>query len=593
MEHRIAYVLDRRLDAITPAWLDWLKGIGYTGLYLEADPRDPRRTGNLAQFMSQFRLLFLYDLAWGSEREVLRRYVRDACRLAHARGLKVYLALWEPRLPMEAWALLPEAWRGVGGYDRDPISWCLGEPAAREGFTAMAAEAFAAIAGPDGIDGLKMGTHDSFSHLCSERCPRCRERSEPQQMADLFASLATAADRAGLHRPDFDYVLYTWWWREGCVDAVAKVMAGRRVTVLGRSTQGLPQYWEGRELGRTFDMALGQQGVSPMFGELVHDAHRRGWQATDMTPFGHAFEYFWFPYTPAPNRVAERLAALRELGCSGWFDYDCGGVYPGINTEIIRGDARQPGQPPEALVRQTLTRLYGEAQLPAVGAAYAAAEEALACRPIAYAPKSVDILSGRNWLELAIALPFDADDITGCDQHHRVMWFAVPNFLTSETVPVLLPMYEAAARHWTTARERFAALRAQDPAWAPVFEWEQRVVRAHELATGSAVRYLHLAANRLARGQCRLSAADERARLLPLLEAELAAAAAFTELWRADHRLLNNPLWRLGEILQTTLPWTPLDTADPFATKLAHTRDQLARLRAGQPPLDSVPAWPR
>src|SRR4051794_31834523 len=138
---KIAYLPEQRPDVVTPQWLDWLVSLGYTGVYLEFDPFAPIRSGDVSQFQTLYRLISLYDLAWGAERQRLREWIAWVTEMSHARGLKVYLALWEPRIPSEAWGLFPVEWHGRGGWDRKPwntISWCMSHAPAVAAFERMA-----------------------------------------------------------------------------------------------------------------------------------------------------------------------------------------------------------------------------------------------------------------------------------------------------------------------------------------------------------------------------------------------------------------------------------------------------------------------
>jgi hypothetical protein len=588
--HTVAYIPECRPDILSPAWFDWLKSIGYTGVYLENDPFKPVRSGNASQFGTLYRLISLYDLAWGDQRQRLRDWIALACQLAHERGMKVYLALWEPRIPAEAWGLFPVEWRGRGGWDRPQwnfISWCLSLPDAVAAFEEMAVEAFRHV---PGIDGLKMGTHDNDACLCNDTCPRCKGTPRAELTKRVFASLVRAVDRAGLHRPDFEYVPYTWWWQPEELTALEEILKGRCTFVMSRSTWGLKQHWQGRELGETQDLALGLSGISDFFRKELAVAHGKGWETLDMAPWGHSLEYFWLPYTPAPNRVAERLCDLHALGAAGWFDYDCGGVYPGINTEIIRdfqaGLACVAGE----LAAGTLARLYPAAEQAAAARAYALAETALALRPVAFNAPDVANLSGRCTIEVCIGLPFDPGAISGLDQGHRVVFFTPANFMTPGAIPTLLEMYTACAKAWAEADAAFAGLHGRGEWAQAVLPWEKKVVRAHLLSTRSALRFITMSDNRLARGRGELGADAERGQLIPLFEEELADARKFRELWLGDRRLLGNSNIRLEVFLQSCVPWIPVDSADPFGSKITWMQAELARLKEGQV-WDAVPSF--
>jgi hypothetical protein len=590
-DHKVAFLPEPRPDAVNAEWLDWLKGLGYTGIYLEPDPGGPCRSGNSHQFQTLFRLISLYDLAWGQERARLRDWIGRCCHLAHERDMKVYLSLWEPRIPSEAWAKFPIECHGRGGFDRPPrnaISWCLSQPDAADAFQHMATEAFRNV---PAIDGLKMGTLDNDAHLCDpSECERCAGLRRPEQFRRLFDRLVSAVDAAGLHEEEFDYVLYTWWWPRDAVEKVAPLFHDRKVTVLGRSTQGLPQHWKGRKLGTVPDIALGIDGIADPFKEGLDDAHERGWAMADMTGFGHTIEYFWLPYTPAPHRVADRIHRLHQSGASGWFDYDCGGIYPGINSEIIRQDHRNPGRPPNELVSQTLHRLYPAHEQEHALEAYRKAEEALAARPIGYQPPDAPRGAAAGVIEAVIALPFEPGYIQGFDMGHRIFYFQPANFMRPDALPTLLEMYGACTESWRKAWELFRDLEGQGDWTTEVLPWEKRIVRAHSLCAASAHRYIRMAHNRLARGHGELDARTERERLVTIFEEELADAEEFAELRRADRRLLMNVNIRLNEFLRRCHPWGRIDPDDPFKTKLRHTRDMLQRIQSEEW-LDAVPQW--
>ncbi len=578
--HQVAYLPEPRPDVVTDDWLAWLKDLGYTGIYLEPDPAGPRRSGNSSQFRTLYRLISLYDLAWGHERRRLRDWIAHCCDRCHAHGLKTYLALWEPRLPVEAWGLIPNEWHGRGGFDREPwnvTGWCLSQPDAAAAFREMATEAFRAV--PD-VDGLKIGAHDNDAHLCNpEQCERCAGKTKPRMLRRLFELLVDAIGEGGLDRAGFEYVLYTWWWPEEAVDGVAELLPDRDVTVLGRSTQGTTQYWRGEKLGEVKDLALGVDGIGPRFRREIESAKRRGWKMADMTGFGHTIEYFWLPYTPAPDRVAKRMAALRDLGSSGWFDFDCGGVYPGINTEIIREQFEDHDAAPEAWIDRALDRLYKPDEQDAARAAYDAADAALRSRPVAFDAEDVRSLSGRMVIECVPMLPFDPDDFRGHDHGHRIAWSGPANFVTPVAAAKLLEMFTACLSHWERAEAAFEPLTGRG-AWAEsILPWEKRVVLAHRLCTASVMRYLKMGANRLARAAGELDARAERDRLVPLLEAEQADAQRFAEMWRADRRLLMNVNIRIHEFIQMCRPWLEINLDDPFETKLAHLQTMLDRCR--------------
>ena len=188
---RIAHPPKPQLEHLDDAYFELLVKCGCQGLYLQDSPFDAV-TGNHGAFKKQFHLIYLYDIAYGPERQRYRDYINEVCRRAARHGLETHLCCWEPRLPFNAWGETPVAWRGRGGFyyagRMNVTSFCWSEPEAVAYWKQMALDAFAAL--PE-IAGVHLGVVDNEANFCDESCPKCGGRTQAQQMTPLRMTAGT------------------------------------------------------------------------------------------------------------------------------------------------------------------------------------------------------------------------------------------------------------------------------------------------------------------------------------------------------------------------------------------------------------------
>ena len=77
----------------------------------------------------------------------------------------------------------------------------------------------------------------SLKRSVFQECPHCRGRSRATRVAEMFRTLFAAANPVGAA---WDYALYTWWWTDEELDAVAQVTGVPTPLSHSRSTRRLP-----------------------------------------------------------------------------------------------------------------------------------------------------------------------------------------------------------------------------------------------------------------------------------------------------------------------------------------------------------------
>lgn len=447
---RVAHPARPQLDHLDDAYFEFLAACGYEGLYLQDSPFDSL-TGNHGAFKKCFHLIYLYDIARGPRRQEYVDYIAEVCRRAARHGLKTHLCLWEPRLPLSAWAETPPSWRGRGGFAYagrcNMTSFCWSEKAAVEYWKHMAFDAFSAV--PD-IAGVHLGLVDNEASFCDASCPKCKGTTGAQLVEDLYSTLRAIKNG----RAEFRIAIYDWWLPEGLMERLSGII-GDDALVIGRSSQG---HRQDSLPGKVEDMTAIFSGCGPEIIRRKAVTDKLGLRLVDMPAWSHPNEAWWLPASPEPAYAVEKLNSLRSLGAVGWYDFDCGATEPGSIADAIVVWTKTPDAPVDSLVRTVLTDIFVEA-CPAVGNAYRLFRAGKQAFPIAYANPSVTGFSGRCLgLGLCLFGPFRLEDFRLLDLGHVFNWFAPFNLVTPDTIPVVVPRLEQTTAALLAAYEEIQSI---------------------------------------------------------------------------------------------------------------------------------------
>ena len=553
---RIAHPPKPQLEHLDDAYFEFLVKCGCQGLYLQDSPFD-KITGNHGAFKKQFHLIYLYDIAYGPERQAYVDYINEVCRRAARHGLETHLCCWEPRLPFNAWGETPAAWRGRGGFyyagHMNVTSFCWSEPEAVAYWRQMARDAFAAL---PGIAGVHLGVVDNEANFCDETCPKCVARTQAQQLEDIYATFAEIKAA----RPKFRIAIYDWWLPPALLERLPGIV-GHDALIIGRSSQGhsqppLP--------GEVEDMTTIFGGCGPGILEKKKKADRLGLRLVDMPAWSHPNEAWWLPPPPDPLYAVEKLNALRALGAVGWYDFDCGAIEPGAIAEAIMAWTADPDAAPERLVERVLEGIFRE-NAKAATPAYEQYRRAKPLYPIADHDPVVPGFSGRC-LGLGKVLfgPFRPEDFRFLDTKHCFNWFAPFNLVLPSTLPVILPRVESVQEGM---REAFLTIDAVTASGAAARR-ERETFEIHYRHYRAIWNYLRLGQARLDRLEGRLDDHAYAARIRELAADEQENLAA-TEAWcKRNPGALFNPCHDLLGHLEEA--WPNLDFRnDLFGPKRA------------------------
>ena len=519
---RIAHPPKPQLEFLDDAYFSHLVKCGCQGIYLQDSPFDSF-TGNHGPFRKKFHLIYLYDIARGPEQSRYVGYINEVCRRAARWGLETHLCCWEPRLPFDAWGETPPAWRGRGGFpyagNMDITSFCWSEPDAVAYWKQMARDAFATL---PGLSGVHLGVVDNEANFCDINCPKCRGLTMARQLEDIYTTFAEIK----VGRPGFRIAIYDWWLPPELLERLPGIV-GKDALIIGRSSQG---HVQPGLTGHVEDMTMVVGGCGSGIVRKKTIADGLGLRLVDMPAWSHANEAWWLPPPPDPLYAIEKLNALRELGASGWYDFDCGSLEPGSIADAIALWSAHPGVSSDQLVCEVLSGIYGSAA-PAAAPAYVQYRWGKEQFPIAYNDATVGGFSGRCCgLGCALVGPFLPIDFRFVDTGHVRDWMAPYNLVTATSIPVVLPRLKRAAHHMQEAYTIIAAL--PEAGERAVRERETfDIYRCHYRAMWN---YYRLGQARLGLVECRLDQAAYAAQVGEIARDEQENLAA-AEAWCRRH----------------------------------------------------------
>lgn len=558
---RIAHPSKPQLEYFDDDYFRFLVKCDYEGLYLQDSPFDTL-TGNHGNFKTQFHLISLHDIARGPQRENYVDYINEVTRRAATYGLKTHLCCWEPRLPFSAWSQTPPAWRGRGGFryagSMNMTSFCWSDPDAVAYWKEMARDAFAAL--PD-IAGVHLGVVDNEANFCSEDCPKCRGTTMARQLEDIYQTFAEI--RSG--RPGFRIAIYDWWLPEELLHRLPAIV-GEDALIIGRSSQGhvqppLP--------GSVEDMTAIFDGCGPAIVQKKAKANRLGLRLVDMPAWSHPNEAWWLPPPPDPLYAITKLNALRDLGASGWYDFDCGATEPGTIADAIVAWTSDPDGDPSGLVSTVLEGVFGR-HASAVLPAYEEFRQGKKEYPIAYVDPVVSGFSGRSCaFGLALCCPFRLEDFRFIDTGHMFYWMAPYNLVLPSTLPVILPRLEKVEYHMLNAVNLIRGM----PVDSPLARREKETFEIYHSHYRAIRNYIRLGAVKWERMQGFMEAATFTEAVREIADDESKNLAAI-EAWFARSRGgLFNPCHSLRGWLEES--WPDLDFSKDL---FEHKRTSLALL---------------
>lgn len=286
-------------------------------------------------------------------------------------GIKVYLYINEPRsLPAAFFERRPEM-AGVRGWNGfDLVSLCTSDPRVRRWLEESLAFVFREVPGLGGVFTITASENPTncASHFRQQECPRCRQRSP----AEIIAEVNTVVAR-GVHRsaPEARVIAWDWGWaRHGEASDHIRLLP-QDAWFMSVSEWAQP-FERGGVRGKVGEYSMSVVGPGPRALRHWAVAREQGLKTVAKVQLNNTWELSSLPFLPALDLVAEHCARLAAAGVDGlMLSWSLGG-YPSPNLRVAQMllDRRHPTAD-AALAALALER-YGPAAAPHARRAWSA-----------------------------------------------------------------------------------------------------------------------------------------------------------------------------------------------------------------------------
>ena len=523
---------------IPRSWLLDIRKAGYVAIAIQNNPFVSSRTHPEDPRALRYRLCYLHDVAQPGQ---FQNYVRRVARAAHSSGLKFYLDAWEPSVPLASWKTLPADWRATIDEHPQPHNLCFANQTAAEWYWRMVLKALEAQ--PE-LDGIILGREDNSTRLCDATCPRCGSWPLAERWAEWYVTFDLMAKQT---RPQFDLVLYDWWWHAGEHQAILSRLP-HQTSLVTRFETNLKPYDHpvfARSEQLSNDVNLSVNKPTDDARSLLRVARNHGARLYAMIPFLGSLECFFQPYALAPRLYARKLDGLRRERFAGWMDYDCGGADYGMTMDLLREAKAHPQADLEKWVAGMLAKRYGRLLGGVMGEAMRHFERVVELFPVDLHTRDCRLLHAAGYvLGLCIGTPLRPADAWAA--YTDKQWPASRpghdphNYLAPRSHARLLLRLPLLLEHQTAGMELLNAVQASNSN----FLHDRSIAAAYTCVLRSAWHFFAMADQiQWVRREQQLIPA-RLTELAELVACEVRMVETFACLVRADASLFANSTWK-------------------------------------------------
>lgn len=534
-------LLDTETDPYPDGYLARLAAQGVNGVWLQAVlhklapcPWDPERSARHGERLKNLRAL--------------------AARAAR-RGIKIFLYLNEPRaLPVKFFERYPQLKGVVQG---DYATLCTSQPVVRKFLSGSVEHICRAVPELGGFFTITASENltNCWSHGGGKACPRCRDRSAAEVIAEVNSTIAEGIERGGNKQR---LIAWDWGWADDwAADAIRRLP--KNVSLMSVSEWNLP-IERGGVKSTVGEYSISAVGPGPRAKRHWKLARERGLSVVAKIQAGNTWELSALPYIPALSLVAEHAKNLRAERVDGlMLGWTLGG-YPSPNLETM-AEVLAGGE-----LATVAKRRFGVQLAPAVMKAWAECGEAFRefpydigvvySAPLQNGPSNLLWEKPTGYRSTMVGFPYD--DLDG--------WRAI------YPAPVFAAQLEKVAEGFASAARNFEEALKNAPRPLRSAEllaayWHRDLILAASLHWQSVANQSRfVAARRALASATTLAEAEPRLKeLAHLLRVESKAARALHDLQVRDSRL--------GFEASNQYYYVPMDLAE----KILNCQDLLER----------------
>jgi len=281
------------------------------------------------------RTLAPHDLfpEFGKDHEIRLRALRTLVERANRYGIKVYLYMNEPRaLPTAMFAGDAERFAGVPEGDRYR-ALCTSVPEVKRWLADSLSYVFREVPNLGGIFTITASenlTHCA-SHFRKDQCPRCKERSAAEIIAEVNTVMHDAVRAAN---PQAKVIVWDWGWNDNDAPEIIAALP-KSCWFQSVSEWSLP-IERGGIKSAVGEYSISSVGPGPRAARHWELARKSGLKTVAKVQFNITWELAAIPYLPVADLVAEHVSNLSASGVNGlMLSWSLGGS-PSPNLEIAR-----------------------------------------------------------------------------------------------------------------------------------------------------------------------------------------------------------------------------------------------------------------
>ena len=343
-------LLDAKADPYPDGLLEKLSEMGVNGVWMHVVLRQ------LAPGGPDFP-----EFGEGHEQrlENLRKMVERAKRY----GIRIYLYMNEPRAQPAAFFANRTEMAGVKGWlGQDFTSMCTSDARVRKWMSDSLTHVFTKVPDLGGVFTITASENltSCASHGRQGECPRCKNRTNAQIIAEVNATI-----EAGVHRgnPDAKVICWDWGWANhgDAPDHIAQLPDNVWLQSVSEWAQ---PFERGGVKGTVGEYSMSVVGPGPRAVRHWKLAKERGLKTSARVSFNSTWELSSLPYLPVMDLVAEHCANLANADVDGlMLSWSLGG-YPSPNLQIAQRIIGHKGVDRDQVLDDLAAERYGSRAAP-------------------------------------------------------------------------------------------------------------------------------------------------------------------------------------------------------------------------------------
>ena len=273
-------------------------------------------------------------------------------------GIGVYLYMNEPRAMPKAFFEV-DGRKGMAGVSEGNFTAiCTSNPKVRDWMRDALTHVFSEVPDLGGVFTITASENltNCASHGRWKSCPRCKNRSDADIIAEVNATIAE-----GVHRgnPQAKVIAYDWGWRchGDAPDIIARLP--KSIWLMSVSEWALPINRGGVRTS-VGEYSMSAVGPGPRATRHWKLAKAAGLKTVAKVQLNNTWEISSVPYLPVMDLVAEHCHNLASANVDGMMlSWSLGG-YPSPNLEIAARFRGQPTPSANVVLDAVATEYYGE-----------------------------------------------------------------------------------------------------------------------------------------------------------------------------------------------------------------------------------------